>query len=118
MWVSFMAMAFGGMALISIGWLGWQGRLKRQHFAGIRTRYAMANDEQWYAVHKHGAMYMIFGGVAALAMSLSLLPFAIAGQLPDAFALTMALIIAAVVLGSVVLAWSKGVSAAKRELGQ
>ncbi len=118
MWIAFMAMAFGGMALVSIGWMGWQGRLKRQHWAGIRTRYSMANDEQWFAVHRHGAMYMIFGGVAALAMSLSLLPFAIAGQLPDAFAVTMALIIAAVVLLSAMMSWLKGVSGAKAELGQ
>ena len=117
MWIAFMAMAFGGVALITVGWLGWQGRLKRQGFAGIRTPYAMASDEQWMAVHKHGSPYMIFGGVAALAMCLSLLPFAIAGQLPNAFATTMALLIAGLVLLSALASWWYGVRGAKAELG-
>ena len=118
MWIAFIAMAFGGIALVTVGWLGWQGRLKRQGVAGIRTPYSMASDERWYAVHKHGAPAMIFGGVAAVAMSLALLPFSIAGQLPNAFAATMALIIAAIVLISALISWRTGVSGAKAELGE
>lgn len=116
MWIAFLLMAFGGMTVSTVGWLGLQGRLKRQHWAGIRTPYSMANDEQWYAVHRHGAPYLIFGGVAALAMSLSLLPFAIAGQLPDAFSVTMALVVAAVVAASAIASWLYGVRSAKAEL--
>jgi uncharacterized membrane protein len=118
MWIAFLAMAFGGTTLMTVGWMALQGRLKRQHWAGIRTSYTMANDEQWYATHRHAAPYLIFGGVAALAMSLSLLPFALAGQLPDVFSITMALIIAAVTLFAVLTSWRSGVRGAKVELGQ
>ena len=43
----------------------------------------MANDEQWKAVHRIGAPYMIFGGIAAFAGSLAIFPFAVFGSLPD-----------------------------------
>lgn len=118
MWVAFMLMAFGGIALVTVGWLGWQGRLKRQGFAGIRTPYSMASNERWYAVHRHGAPPMIFGGVAIVAMSLALLPFAIAGQLPEAFAATMALVMAMVLLVAALASWRMGVKGAKAELGE
>ncbi len=90
MWVAFLALLVAGMALIVMGWLGLQGRLPRQAFAGIRTPYAMANDEQWEAVHRFGAPWMVFGGVACVAGSLALLPFSLAGELPGAFSATAA----------------------------
>jgi hypothetical protein len=76
----------------------------------------MANDEQWKAVHRYGAPYMIFGGVAALAGTLAMLPFAIAGRLPDAFSAAVLLVLAVVLGSTALLSWQFGVRAAKRSL--
>lgn len=118
MWVAFLALLVAGMALIVMGWLGLQGRLPRQAFAGIRTPYAMANDEQWEAVHRFGAPWMVFGGVACVAGSLALLPFSLAGELPGAFSAAAALALALVVLGATFAAWYTGVRGAKAHLGR
>ncbi len=118
MWAIYIVMLFGSMAVTMIGWQGWQGKLPRQGFVGIRTPYALKNDEQWHAVHRHGAPYLIFGGVAAFSASLALLPFAIAGALPGGFVMATVIAIAAVILGTALLSWLKGVSGAKAELGR
>ncbi len=117
MWLVFIVILFGSMGLIMLGWQGWQGKLPRNPWAGIRTPYSMASDERWRAVHHNGAPYLIFGGVACFAAALALLPFAIANALPGAFVTAVVIAIAAVTLGSVLAAWRKGVSAAKAELG-
>ncbi|MGE3075627.1 MAG: SdpI family protein [Dehalococcoidia bacterium] len=117
MWAIYIALLFVSMTLIMIGWQGWMGKLPRQHFAGIRTPYSMANDEQWKAVHRYGSPYLIFGGVAAFAAALAMLPFAIAGALPSGFVLATVIAIGAVLLGTALLSWRKGVTGAKAELG-
>jgi len=116
MWVGFLVMLLASAAVTAVGWYGWQEKLPRQHWAGIRTRYTMANDEQWKAVHHYGAPYMIFGGVAAFAGALAMLPFAIFGSLPETFAASV-LFALAIVLGSTALmSWRVGVRAAKANL--
>ena len=117
MWAIYIVILFGSMTITMIGWQGWQGKLPRQGFAGIRTPYSLKNDEQWYAVHRFGAPYLIFGGVAAFSASLALLPFAIAGALPNGFVVATVIAITAVLLGSALLSWLKGVGGAKAELG-
>jgi uncharacterized membrane protein len=111
-------MTLGAAVITAVGWYAWLGKLPRQHIAGIRTPYTMANDEQWYAAHKYGAPYLIFGGVATLAMSLAVLPFAIAGVLPDAFAAAVLLASAFVILIAALCSWFFGVKTAKSHLGQ
>ena len=116
MWIGFLVVLFASMAVIVVGWLGWQKRLKRNNFAGIRTPYTMANDEQWEAVHHFGAPYMILGGVAAFSAALAMFPFAVAGVLPDAFSASVLLVIALVIGVSGLVSWRKGVKAAKAHL--
>lgn len=118
MWVAVLVMTLGAATITAVGWYAWLGKLPRQHIAGIRTPYTMANDEQWYATHKYGAPYLIFGGVATLAMSLAALPFAIAGALPDAFATGVLGAGAFVILVAALCSWCFGVKAAKAHLGQ
>src|SRR3989304_2323372 len=103
-------MTLGAATITAVGWAPWPRELP--------PPYTMANDEQWYATHKYGAPYLIFGGVATLAMSLAALPFAIAGALPDAFATGVLGAGAFVILVAALCSWFFGVKAAKAHLGQ
>ncbi|QFG26883.1 SdpI family protein [Actinomadura sp. WMMB 499] len=38
------------------------GRIGRNHFAGIRTKRSMADDESWTIVHRGAQPWMIAGG--------------------------------------------------------
>jgi uncharacterized membrane protein len=118
MWVPFVLVFLAALVVTAVGWWGLQGKLPRQFWAGIRTPYSLANDEQWLAVHRYGAPYLIFGGVAAAAASLAMIPFALAGKLPSGFA-AASLIAIALVLGiSGLMSWVLGVRGAKASLGQ
>lgn len=116
MWAGFIAVLLGSAAVIWVGWLAWQERLPRQHWAGIRTGYSMANDEQWKAVHRYGAPYLIFGGVACFAGALAMLPFSLAGALPSGFAAAVLVALAAILGGASVMSWVLGTRAAKASL--
>ena len=116
MWIGFIALLFGAALITWVGWLGWQEKLPRQRWAGIRTRYALANDEQWKAVHRYGAPYLIFGGVAAFAGALAMLPFAIAGALPAAFGASVLIALGLIIGVSALMSWVLGVRAAKASL--
>lgn len=116
MWIGFLVVLIASVVITIVGWLGWQERLPRGYFAGIRTPYTMANDEQWKAVHRFGAPYMIFGGIAAFAGSLALFPFAVFGSLPDEFAAAALFAMALVVGGTGLMSWYLGVRGAKAYL--
>lgn len=118
MWVGILVMTLGAAVVTLVGWYSWLGKLPRQGFAGIRTPYTMANDEQWYAAHRYGAPYLIFGGVACVAVGLAALPFAIAGELPEVFGTTLVLASAGTLLVAALSSWYFGVKAAKTHLGQ
>jgi uncharacterized membrane protein len=117
MWVAFVVMLAGAGLVTVLGWFALQGKLPRQFWAGIRTPYSLANDEQWYAVHRFGAPYLIFGGVAAFATALAMLPFAVAGKLPAGFSTAELLASVLFMGGSALLAWMMGVRGAKAHLG-
>lgn len=116
MWVAFLAILVASGLIIFIGLRGLQEKVPRQRWAGIRTPYSMANDEQWKAVHRYGSPYLIFGGVAAFATSLAMFPFALAGKLPDGFAVGVVLAAALLLVGSALLSWVLGVRGAKASL--
>ncbi len=118
MWVAFLVMMLGSGVLTVLGWRALQEKLPRQHWAGIRTPYSMANDEQWYAVHRYGAPYLIFGGVATFAAALAMLPFSLAGKLPNGFSAAVFLAGAFIMVGSALLSWAMGVRGAKAALGR
>lgn len=116
MWIAFVVVLIGAALVVWVGWRGWQEKLPRQHWAGIRTPYAMANDEQWAAVNKYGAPYLIFGGVAAFAGALAMLPFALAGALPDTFAASVLIAFALILSTAALMGWLLGTKAAKASL--
>lgn len=117
MWAVLVLELAGGLVLGWVGWLALTGKLHWQRFAGIRTGYTLSSDQRWEAVHRHGGPYLVFGAVAAVAAALALLPFAIAGALPQRFTVGAVLAIAVVVVGSALLAWRIGESRARAELG-
>jgi len=117
MWALFLVLLAGSVVVCVVGWLALQGKLPRQHWAGIRTPYSLANDEQWFAVHRYGAPYLVFGGVAVFSMAAALLPFSLAGKLPPGFSFAALLAAALVMVGSALLSWRMGVRGAKAALG-
>ncbi|HNM78250.1 MAG TPA: SdpI family protein [Tepidiformaceae bacterium] len=118
MWVAFLAMLAGSAVVTFVGWQALREKLPRQSWAGIRTAYSLASDEQWYAVHRYGAPYMVFGGVASFSAALAMLPFSLAGKLPNGFSVAVILAIALVLTASALLSWFMGVRGAKAALGQ
>lgn len=117
MWVVFAVILLGGVVLSLIGWLGMHGRLPKQRVAGIRTPYTLSSEARWEATHRHGSPFLFFGGVATVAAAAALLPFALAGRLPDGFAIASFIALANLGVFSAVLAWVIGESRARRELG-
>ena len=117
MWLAFVVMLLGSGLVTVLGWRALQEKLPRQGWAGIRTPYSMANDEQWYAVHRYGAPYLIFGGVASFATALAMLPFSLAEKLPNGFSAAVLLATALMMGGSALLSWMMGVRGAKAALG-
>lgn len=116
MWIGFLVLLLGAALITWVGWRGWQEKLPRQHWAGIRTGYSLANDEQWKATNRYGAPYLIFGGVAAVAGALAMLPFAIAGALPTGFGTSVLIALGMIIVVSVLMSWVLGVRAAKASL--
>ena len=117
MWVAFVAMLAVGALVTVLGWRGLQEKLPRQYWAGIRTPYSLANDEQWYAVHRYGSPYLIFGGVGVFAVALAMIPFSLAGKLPAGFSAVVLMACALFIVGSALTAWLMGVRGAKAHLG-
>lgn len=117
MWLAFLIVMLGSALVTVLGWRALQEKLPRQYWAGIRTPYSLANDEQWYAVHRYGAPYLIFGGVATFAAAAAMLPFSLAGKLPNGFSAAVLLAAALVMGGSALLSWAMGVRGAKAALG-
>jgi uncharacterized membrane protein len=111
-----LALTFGGLVLLVVGWLALQGKLRRNHVAGIRTPFTMRSDENWYATHRHAAPVLIFAGVAVTAMGLAFLPFAVAGALPDWFVTGASGVMAALVLSAAIGSWLYGTRRARAEL--
>ncbi|MEO8538222.1 MAG: SdpI family protein [bacterium] len=117
MWIGYLAVMIGAGLVTAVGVRALQGKLPRQHWAGIRTSYSLANDEQWEAVHRFGAPYLIFGGVAAFATALALFPFAVAGNLPGGFAVVALVATAMIMGGSAMMSLVLGTRRAKASLG-
>lgn len=115
--IALLVMTLAGAVLVTIGWLGLQGKLPRNHVAGIRTPFTMSSNENWVATHRHGGPVMLFAGVAILSAGLALLPFAAAGAVSDGFIAATSLAMAGVVLASAVGSWLIGTRRARAELG-
>lgn len=104
----------GSLLVLAVGLLGFLGRLPRNPIAGIRTRYTMRNDDNWQRAHREGGPFLIFSGVAAVAVGLAFLPFALAGKISDGLAI-VAIVVQAIIIGvGAVLSASYGIARAKR----
>ncbi|MBE7517798.1 MAG: SdpI family protein [Thermoflexaceae bacterium] len=114
--VALLVMTLAGVIVVTLGWLGLQGKLPRNHVAGIRTPYTMRSDETWYATHRHGGPILIFAGVAAVSAGLALVPFAAAGAVSDSLTAATALAMAAVLLMAALGSWLIGTRRARAEL--
>jgi uncharacterized membrane protein len=104
-------LASGGAVLL--GWMGLVGRLPRNHFAGIRTRYTLASDENWERAHRGAAPLLIFGGVAGLMIGLAFLPFAAAGSVSASATVVVSVVIAIIMVASAVAGWVVGTHSAR-----
>lgn len=113
-----LVMTLGGIAGATIGWFSLTGKLPPNRWAGIRTPYTMSSSERWYAAHRAGAPWLIFGGVATAMTGLAFTPFALAGKVPAGLALAVLLGCAAILLVSAIGSWQFGVGRAKSSLGE
>ena len=66
------ALAVGGLLILLVGKLANEGRLKRNHLAGIRTRGTMASDDTWLAAHQAAWPSLFWAGMAGIVVGLSL----------------------------------------------
>lgn len=114
--VALLVVTLGGIAVSVVGWLGLLGKLPPNRVAGIRTPYALSSPERWYAVHRAGAPWLLFGGVAVAMAGFAFTPFALAGAVPDALALAVVLVCAAIILVAALGSWQVGVAKAKAQL--
>ena len=62
-----------GVALTWIGRKATKGTLKRNRWAGIRTKSTMASDEAWEAAHRAGGELMTWAGYGSVVIGLLLL---------------------------------------------
>ncbi len=114
MWAVFAVMVVIGVVFVVVGWMALTERLPRNHFAGIRTRYTLASDENWYATHRAASPLLIFGGVAVLMAGLAFLPFAIAGKISNTISTTMSFVMAVFIVAIAIASLIYGTRSARR----
>lgn len=114
---AFLALLLGSGILLFGGYLGLTEKLPRNKFAGIRVGYTMQNDEQWREVHRAAGPYIVLAAAAVFAASLSFMPFAFAGKIPDGLAAGMVLGLGGFLAFALLIASVSGISKAKKNLG-
>jgi uncharacterized membrane protein len=112
---AFVVVTLAGGAFVFLGWLGLLGKLPPNHFAGIRTPFTRASEENWYVTHRAAGPILVFGGVAVFAAGLSGVPFALLGKLPAGFGLPFVTALTVVLVVTAIVSWQVGVGAAKRQ---
>lgn len=70
--------AAAGIAFAVVGLLGWQGRLPRNRWAGIRVPATMTSPEAWARAHRAAGPAMAAGGGALVLGVMMLLSFRLA----------------------------------------
>lgn len=109
----FLLIGLTGCSLVYLGWLASQGRLRPNRWAGIRTSFTMANEENWYRTHRAAAPVLIAAGIVQGLGGFVLAGVAIAGRLPPAAAIGALLTLAAVALVGAIGGWLIGTRSAK-----
>lgn len=114
---AFLAMVIGSAAVLAVGWLGLTEKLPRNYIAGIRIGYSMQDDAHWREVHRAAGPYMVLSSAAVLAASLSFLPFALLGKIPESLGAVVLLGSAVFILAAVLVSTVIGVKKAKQTFG-
>lgn len=59
-------LALAGLAIGTVGFLGWRGALRRNPFAGVRTRATMRDDETFRLANQVGGLPMLVAGLVGV----------------------------------------------------
>jgi uncharacterized membrane protein len=102
--------ALAGFAITFVGYMGLLGKLPPNPWAGIRTSFTRASDENWYNTHRAAAPVMMFGGVLVLSIALAFMPFAFAGRLSDTISTIVVAVAGVLALMTAGLGWYAGTS--------
>ena len=114
MWTIFAVMIVVGVVFVAVGLMALLEKLPRNHIAGIRTRFALSSDENWYATHRAASPLLIFGGVAVAMVGVAFLPFAIAGKVSDSISVVASFAMAVVVVMVAIASLVYGTRVARR----
>lgn len=114
MWTIFLVMIVVGAVFAVVGWMALTEKLPRNHIAGIRTRFTLSSDENWYATHRAASPMLIFGGVAVAMVGVAFLPFAIAGKISNGVSVIASFAMAAVVVTVAIASLVYGTRVARR----
>lgn len=72
MWLLTVTLGLSGAVVFVIGSLGVQGRLPRNRWAGIRSRWAMASDRSWKVAHEAAGRMLMLSGFVVVALAVAL----------------------------------------------
>lgn len=61
--------AFAGVVAIAAALPLRRGRVRRNAWYGVRTARALASDESWYDINRHGAGWLLWYGATLLAIA-------------------------------------------------
>ncbi len=78
--LALVAVALGSGSLAYLGFLGLLGKLRPNRWAGIRTAFTRASEQNWYDTHRAAGPILMYGGVLGFAVALAFAPFALAGK--------------------------------------
>jgi uncharacterized membrane protein len=110
--------AFSSFLVVLLGYMGLIGKLPPNRWAGIRTSFTRASDENWYSTHRAAAPVMMFGGVLVLAVAGAFVPFAFAGEISETLGLIVVGVCGVLTLITVVMGWYAGTSYAAARAAQ
>lgn len=108
-WMGAVWLALGAL-MAAIGWLGTNGRLRHNHWAGIRLPSTVASEEAWAAAHNEGSRWLAGGGGLVAVTGLLMMVF----QPDDATTAAISIVLAFFMVVTVVGAAAVGSRAAKK----
>jgi uncharacterized membrane protein len=89
-----------GSVMAAVGWLGSNGKLRRNHWAGIRLPSTMASDDAWTAAHDEGGRWLAGGGGLVAVIGLLLIAFRPVDTSTAAISIVLAFFMLVTVIGA------------------
>lgn len=105
-----------GLVITAVGVFSLLGKIPPNHVAGIRTRYSLASDQNWYATQRAGSPWLIFGGIAVAVAGLAFVPFVFAGKLSQVPATIVTIALLALLIITALGAWVFGEWGARHDV--